>query len=132
MNMWTVDQLVEILSKNDQWKIEQTDQTIIIRNQDGVSAYVALAGEQILVEAPLFPMAMVTDVVKLNDTILRTHEMFPLTNISIHTVDGDDYYIAFGSLSSQSKQESILIEVVTLFVNVEGFLEMYQPLLTEA
>ncbi len=40
--MWTVDQLVEILSKNDQWKIEQTDQTIIIRNQDGVSAYVAL------------------------------------------------------------------------------------------
>ncbi|KJG09975.1 DUF2170 domain-containing protein [Photobacterium kishitanii] len=132
MNMWTVDQLVEILSKNDQWKIEQTDQTIIIRNQDGVSAYVALAGEQILVEAPLFPMAMVTDVAKLNDTILRTHEMFPLTNISIHTVDGDDYYIAFGSLSSQSKQESILIEVTTLFVNVEGFLEMYQPLLTEA
>ncbi|WP_235862078.1 DUF2170 family protein [Photobacterium kishitanii] len=130
--MWTVDQLVEILSKNDQWKIEQTDQTIIIRNQDGVSAYVALAGEQILVEAPLFPMAMVTDVAKLNDTILRTHEMFPLTNISIHTVDGDDYYIAFGSLSSQSKQESILIEVTTLFVNVEGFLEMYQPLLTEA
>ncbi len=83
-------------------------------------------------EAPLFPMAMVTDVAKLNDTILRTHEMFPLTNISIHTVDGDDYYIAFGSLSSQSKQESILIEVTTLFVNVEGFLEMYQPLLTEA
>ncbi|PTB31686.1 DUF2170 family protein [Photobacterium phosphoreum] len=130
--MWTVDQLVEMLSKNEQWNIEQTDQTIIIRNQDGVSAYLAVAGEQILVEAPLFPMAMVADIAKLNDTILRTHEMFPLTNISIHTVDGDDYYIAFGSLSSQSKQESILIEVATLFVNVEGFLDMYQSLLTEA
>ncbi|MEC6814632.1 DUF2170 family protein [Photobacterium toruni] len=130
--MWTVDQLVEILSKNDQWKIEQTDQTIIIRNQDGVSAYLAIAGEQILVEAPLFPMAMVADIAKLNDMILRTHEMFPLTNISIHTVDGDDYYIAFGSLSSQSKQESIVIEVATLFVNVEGFLDMYQSLLIEA
>lgn len=130
--MWTVDQLVEILSKNDQWKIEQTDQTIIIHNQDGVSAYLAIAGEQILVEAPLFPMAMVADIAKLNDMILRTHEMFPLTNISIHTVDGDDYYIAFGSLSSQSKQESIVIEVATLFVNVEGFLDMYQSLLIEA
>ena len=130
--MWTVDQLVDILSKNDQWQIERADRTIVISNQDDVKAYLAVSGEQILVEAPLFPMSMVSDVAKLNDMVLRTHAMFPLTNVSIHTVENDDYYVAFGSLSSQSKEESIVIEVATLFVNVEGFLEMYQPLLNKA
>ncbi len=130
--MWTVDQLVDILSKNDQWQVERADRTIVISNQDDVKAYLAVSGEQILVEAPLFPMSMVSDVAKLNDMVLRTHAMFPLTNVSIHTVENDDYYVAFGSLSSQSKEESIVIEVATLFVNVEGFLEMYQPLLNKA
>ena len=130
--MWTVDQLVDILSKNDQWQVERADRTIVISNQDDVKAYLAVSGEQILVEAPLFPMSMVSDIAKLNDMVLRTHAMFPLTNVSIHTVENDDYYVAFGSLSSQSKEESIVIEVATLFVNVEGFLEMYQPLLNKA
>lgn len=130
--MWTVEQLVEILNDHNQWQLELADQTLVIRNQDGVSAYLAVAGEQILVEAPLFPMSKVADTVKLNDLILRTHAMFPLSTIAIQRVDGDDYYVAFGSLSSQSKPESVVIEVATLFVNVEGFLDMYQPLLSEA
>ena len=38
---------------------------------------------------------------------------------------GDEYYTAFGSLSSQSKPESVMIEVQTLFQNVEAFLDAY-------
>ena len=52
--------------------------------------------------------------------------LFPLTTVGISQVGGDEYYTAFGSLSSQSKAESIAIELNTLFQNVEAFIDAYQ------
>ena len=57
--------------------------------------------------------------------------MFPLSTIGINEIQGDSYYVAFGSLSSQSKAESVVIEVATLFRNVEAFIELYQDHLAE-
>ena len=61
----------------------------------------------------------------LNEEILKSHMIFPLTTVGISNVAGDEYYTAFGSLSSQSKAESVMIEVQTLFQNVEAFLDAY-------
>lgn len=72
------------------------------------------------------------DVNALNDEILRTHKMFPLSTIGINNIAGDDYYVAFGSLSSQSKEESVLIEIATLYRNVEAFIDLYEEFLGEA
>jgi uncharacterized protein YjfI (DUF2170 family) len=55
--------------------------------------------------------------------------VFPLTTIGISNVAGSQYYVAFGALSSQSKQESIVIEIETLFQNVEAFIDAYQGFL---
>ena len=65
------------------------------------------------------------DKTALNEEILKTHMIFPLTTVGISNVAGDEYYTAFGSLSSQSKPESVMIEVQTLFQNVEAFLDAY-------
>jgi hypothetical protein len=46
--------------------------------------------------------------------------------VGISQVAGEEYYTAFGSLSSQSKEESVMIEIETLFQNVEAFLDAYQ------
>ncbi|MGF1724352.1 DUF2170 family protein [Photobacterium nomapromontoriensis] len=128
---WQVSELIPLLSEHDGWKVEAKEQTLIVRNEDNIEAFLAVAGEQIVVEVLLFAESQVNDVAALNDDILRTHKMFPLSTIGINAIDGTNYYVAFGSLSSQSKAESIVIEVATLFRNVEAFIELYQDHLQE-
>ncbi|UXI03145.1 YjfI family protein [Photobacterium sp. TY1-4] len=128
---WQLSELLPVLSGHEGWLVRQHEQAIVIQNEDNIEAYLAVAGEQILVEVLLFPQQQVRDVAALNEHVLRTHKMFPLSTIGINEIDGDSYYVAFGSLSSQSKQESILIEVATLFRNVEAFIDLYQEYLME-
>ncbi|KHT65010.1 cytoplasmic protein [Photobacterium gaetbulicola] len=128
---WQVSELIPLLSEHDGWAVEASEQTLIVRNEDNIEAFLAVSGEQILVEVLLFSADQVIDPVSLNNDILRTHKMFPLSTIGINEIGGNDYYVAFGSLSSQSKAESIVIEVATLFRNVEAFIELYQDHLKE-
>ncbi len=126
---WQLNELNTLLKKHDGWTVTQTQETLSLKNEDGIEAFLAVAGEQILVEALLFPQNAVKDVSALNDTILRTHKLFPLTTLCINEINGESYYAAFGSLSSQSKAETVVIEVATLFRNIEAFLELYQDYL---
>lgn len=128
---WQLPELQTLLAEHDGWQVEATKQTLIIKNEDQIEAYLAVAGEQILVEVLLFAQQQVKDANALNDFVLRTHKMFPLSTIGINDIDGESYYVAFGSLSSQSKAESVVIEVATLFRNVEAFIELYQDHLAE-
>ena len=128
---WDVPDLLASLKNNESWSIEDKGQTILIKNSDSVEAYLAISGEQILVEIILFSSADVLNHAELNKYILKSHQLFPLSTIGINTIAEEDYYVAFGSLSTQSKIESVLIEVETLFNNVEAFLELYQPFLQQ-
>jgi hypothetical protein len=102
---------------------------LCITNEDGLDAYLAVSGEQIIVETILFAKAQVNNVAGLNEEILRTHQIFPLTTVATTSIDDEEYYMAFGALSSQSKEESIDIEITALFDNVAGFLEAYEDYL---
>lgn len=123
---WNLDSLEGIFKNNESWAVVREEGCLCITNEDGLDAYIAVSGEQIIVEAILFAKMQVSDVNALNDEILKTHQVFPLTTIGITAVDGEEYYIAFGALSSQSKEESIIIEVQALFDNISGFLDAYE------
>ncbi len=129
--MWKVEQLQTLLEGHEGWAVSRSEETLILSNEDGIDAFIAVAGEQILAEVLLFPQSSVRDIASLNEDILRTHKMFPLSTLGINEINGDSYYVAFGSLSSQSKAESVVIEVATLFRNVEAFIELYQDHLVE-
>ncbi|KDM89855.1 hypothetical protein EA58_20610 [Photobacterium galatheae] len=131
MTMWQLSDLAPLLSEHDGWQVELQGQALLIRNEDNIEAFLAVSGEQILVEVVLFDAAQVKDTDALNAEILRTHKMFPLSTIGLNNINGNDYYIAFGSLSSQSKAESVVIEVATLFRNVEAFIDLYQDYFKE-
>jgi len=126
---WDLDQLQGLLSKQTELVITRESDCLLIANEDGLDAWIAISGEQILVESLLFAQSEVNDTAALNAAILRTHMVFPLTTVGISNLSGEDYYTAFGSLSAQSKESSILIEVETLFQNVEAFLDAYQEYL---
>lgn len=123
---WNLDTLEDLLKNNESWAVGREDGCLCITNEDGLDAYLALSGDQIIVEAILFSSSQVSDRNALNEEILKTHQVFPLTTMGMTSVDGEDYYVAFGALSSQSKEESIQIEVDMLFNNVSGFLDAYE------
>jgi uncharacterized protein YjfI (DUF2170 family) len=126
---WDLDQLETLLSDNQDLVVTREENCLLIANSDGIDAWLAISGEQILIESLLFSIDEVKDRAALNEDILKTHMLFPLTTVGISQVAGEEYYTAFGSLSSQSKSESILIEVQTLFQNVEAFLDAYHEYL---
>lgn len=122
---WTLTQLQELISKHDDIAVTHENGTLIITNEDGIEAFLTVSGEQILVETLLFPASQVKDISNLNADLLRTHMVFPLTSAGVTTISGEDYYTAFGALSAQSKEESIFIEIDTLFQNVNDMLDAY-------
>ncbi|KLV04667.1 cytoplasmic protein [Photobacterium aquae] len=128
---WQLPELASLLSEHEGWDVEINGQALRIINEDNIEAFLAVAGEQIVVEVLLFSEQQVIDPTALNAFILRTHKIFPLSTIGINEIEDSSYYVAFGSLSSQSKAESIVIEVATLFRNVEAFIDLYQDHLQE-
>ncbi|WJG08438.1 YjfI family protein [Aliiglaciecola sp. LCG003] len=123
---WDLNKLETLFSENDNLVVTQEENCLLIGNGDGLDAWLAISGEQIIVESLLFSTSEVKDNAALNEEILKTHMLFPLTTIGISQVAGEEYYTAFGALSSQSKAESVMIEVTALFQNVEAFLDAYQ------
>ena len=126
---WELAQLEELIKSNTELVVTRETDCLMMTNSDGLEAWLAIHGEQILVESILFAQSEAKDAAQLNETILRTHMMFPLTTVGLTELSGESYYTAFGSLSSQSKETSILIEIETLFVNVESFLDAWQDFL---
>lgn len=129
--MWNLEQLSDLITTNTDYVVTKEDNCLVIANSDGLDAWLAISGEQILVESILFSTDEVTDQIALNNEILRTHQMFPLTTVAITAISNNEYYVAFGSLSAQSKESSVLIEIETLYQNVSGFLDAYQNFLTQ-
>ena len=123
---WDLDQLETLINEHNDLVVTREDNVLLIANDDGLDAWLAISGEQILVESLLFSTDEVADKAALNEEILKSHMIFPLTTVGISHVAGEEYYTAFGALSSQSKAESIMIEITTLFQNVESFLDAYQ------
>jgi uncharacterized protein len=123
---WDLNQLEALLSENHDLVVTNENNCLLIANSDGIDAWLAISGEQIIIETLLFAKSEVKNTAALNEEILKTHMLFPLTTVGLSQIGGEDYYTAFGSLSSQSKAESIIIELQTLFQNVEAFIDAYQ------
>ncbi|MFK0570217.1 YjfI family protein [Endozoicomonas sp.] len=93
--------------------------------------YLTVAGEQIVADVVLWPLSMVKDTQTLNDEVLRTHKLFPLSTISLDRFpDGSEYYTIFGALSSASSLQNIVQEVETLAANAIKATEAYGSHLT--
>ncbi|CAH7370738.1 Cytoplasmic protein [Vibrio crassostreae] len=118
-----------LIESQEGFSVEQMGDCLAITNEVGIVSHLAVVGSQITVETLLFPAEQVKDVNELNSHILATHKLVPLTAVSTTEVEGNLYYSAFGALSSESKVESVVIEVVTLFSNTVELLDAYSDFL---
>lgn len=126
---WSNSTLQSLADVQPSWVVEVEGDCLSISNDEGVDAFVYAGIKQILVETPLFPAASVTDLAGLNELILRTHQLVPLTTISLNKIGGEDYYVAFGALSVDSKESVVIEEIETLFDSAAEFLDLYNEYL---
>lgn len=92
--------------------------------------FIAVFGEQIVVEALLWPAADVKDAAAFNNEVLRTHKLFPLSSIGLETLpDGQSCYCMFGALSSASTLSDVVFEIELLADNVIKATEAYEGFL---
>ncbi|WP_311970306.1 YjfI family protein [Pseudomonas baltica] len=100
---------------------EGGDSSILLTmtEQGDLPIYIAVSGEQILVDTTLVEVAHVKDIAAFNSLVLRSRDLFPLSSVGVETLgDGTDVYCMFGALSSASALTVIVQEILTLADNV--------------
>ena len=135
-DIWTIQSLHSALANDPLFtsgsaKLQLVDGTepcleIVMGEFGDLPIYMTVVGEQIIADAVLWPLSMVKDNNALNDEVLRTHKLFPLSTISLDRFpDGTDYYTIFGALSSASLLQNIIQEIETLASNAIKATEAY-------
>lgn len=125
--MATLDEIKEALEAKDYIVERLDDQTLRILDRlvDGIEVVLVRTDTEILVQTTLIPVSAVDNPAKINERILKTHKLIPLTTVGIEEVGGEDYYIAFGSLAAESRVEVVVKEVDFLYVNLEDIAELF-------
>ncbi len=129
--IWNNETLKELAESQATWVVDTKGDCLCITSDDGINAFIYAGEQQVIAEATLFPADMVANKATLNDLILRTHNLLPLTTVCINMIGDEEFYVAFGSLSIDSKGSVIVEEIETLFANVGEFLELYKDHLNE-
>lgn len=91
---------------------------LTLHDRGDLNLLLALSGEQILVEAYLWPVSVVKDPDAFNVFLLKTHKYLPLSSFSLGDVGGVASYTLFGSLSALSPLSTLLLEIESLADNV--------------
>ena len=105
---WNTATLQVLAEAQPNWTVEEEGDCLTISNDEGIDIFAYVAGQQILVETALFPAQSVSNRTALNELILRSHQLVPLTTLGIKAIGNEDYYVAFGALSVDSK-DSVMI-----------------------
>lgn len=138
---WTIDTLYSALVEQDAVKNDEMELTLLqgsepslkvtMNHFGGLPIIIAIAGNQILVDAVLVYASQVKDAAEFNEAVLRSRDIFPLSSIGIETMpNGDAVYNMFGALSAASSLSVIVHEVLTLADNVIRAAEAYEHFLT--
>ncbi len=119
------EHILSLMNEQINFTAELEGECISISNDEGVDAFLVVGEQQIVVETILFSVNSVKDMAALDADILRTHRLVPLSTLAVSHIGDEEYYVAFGALSVDSKDEVIVEEVEALFANVPEFLELY-------
>ena len=138
--IWTAKGLYDALATTELFTSGQAVQELIDGSESSLHItmceygelplFLAVHGEQIIVEAMLWPATDVEDMATFNAEVLRTHKLFPLSSIGLEVLaDGQLYYTMFGALSSASSLSDVVFEIELLADNVIKATEAYEGLL---
>ncbi|MGI0649553.1 YjfI family protein [Pseudomonas aeruginosa] len=139
---WNIAKLAEALSTHELVSggkagltvVEGADQTIQLSMNElgGLPIFIAVTGEQIIVDTILVEAGEVTDLAAFNAAVLRSRDLLPLSSIGLETLpSGEDVYSIFGALSSGSSLANVITEIETLVENIQRATEIFQDMFVQ-
>jgi uncharacterized protein YjfI (DUF2170 family) len=91
---------------------------VTLKEKGDLDVFVAVSGERdILASVVLVPCKDVPKREAFERMVLKTHKFVPLSSFGITTIDGEEWYELFGSLSALSPAETVVEEVAILAAN---------------
>ncbi|MFN3579331.1 MAG: YjfI family protein [Pseudomonas sp.] len=138
--IWTAKALYEALAATELFKGDQASIEVIegsdanlhvtMHEYGDLPLFLAVSGEQLIVEGLLWPLSDVRDPAAFNEEVLRTHKLFPLSCIGLEDLgDGQLCYTMFGALSAGSSLSDVVLEIELLADNVIKATEAYEDFL---
>lgn len=138
--VWTAQTLFDALSATEPFAdgraavelIQGADASlhVTMKEYGDLPLFIAVFGDQIVVEALLWPASDVRDTAAFNEEVLRSHKLFPLSCVGLETLpDGQACYTMFGALSASSILPNVVLEIETLADNVIKATEAYEDFL---
>lgn len=116
--------------------LEGTDASLLVTLPEfgDLPVHVALSGDQLVVEAFLWPADQVTDRAGLNEQMLRLQKLFPFTTMALEPLaHGGEGYVMFAAMrASGSNANEIIGEILTLADSVIQATEALAPYLAQA
>lgn len=122
---YTIHELAEALRRSpltqgDKLHIEvlegaETSLLVSLPDFGDLPVHVALSGEQLVVEAFLWPADQVRDRAGLNEQVLRLQKLFPFTTMALEPLaHGGEGYVMFAAMRATSNSDDIIAEILTL------------------
>lgn len=100
---------------------------VTLKEKGDLDVFVAVSGERdILASVVLAPCKDVPNREAFERMVLKTHKFVPLSSFGITTIDGEEWYELFGSLSARSKAEVVVEEVAMLATNAVDAADMIE------
>lgn len=93
--------------------LDEANQTLIweLHDYGNLTLTLSRSDNEWVAMTAIAPLDSVTNSVELNDVLLRQGLALPLASIGIVTIDGRDFYVAYGQLFGDSKLASICAEL---------------------
>lgn len=100
---------------------------VTLKEKGDLDVFVAISGERdILASVILAPCKDVPNREAFERMVLKTHKFVPLSSFGITTIDGQEWYELFGSLTARSRSEAVVEEVAVLAANAVEAAEMIE------
>ncbi len=96
--------------------------------QGDLPVVLAIGERQILMEVALVERSEFAHPEKIDYYLMTTHKYLPLSTIAIQNIAGEDWYVIFGALSTHSKIEVVIEELLELVSNTFRVIDALEPL----
>lgn len=98
---------------------------VTLKEKGDLDVFVTVSGDRdILASVILAPCSDIPNRAAFERMVLKTHKLVPLSSFGITTIDGQEWYELFGSLSARSSAAAVVEEVAVLAANAVDAADM--------
>ena len=123
MALWNLASLTELFASDPpalgdvDVAVEGDVLRVTLKEKGHLDVFVVAAGDHILASVLLAPARDIPHREAFERLALKTHKLVPLSTFGLSTVNGEEWYELFGSLSVRSSAEVVVEEVAVLVSN---------------